>query len=143
MAQNLTALISGLVFALGLGVSGMTQPQKIVGFLDLFGDWQPALIFVMLGAISFHSLMYYFFKHRTSPLLGGDFRMPTLKNVTPRLVIGSAIFGVGWGMAGFCPGPGITSLFSGQSASFQFVGAMLVGMIIFKVTAPLVLGEDG
>jgi uncharacterized membrane protein YedE/YeeE len=138
MSKNITALFMGILFALGLGVSGMTQPQKVVGFLDLFGDWNPALAFVMVGAIALHALVYPLITRRSSPILTDQFHLPTRSDLTGSLLTGAAIFGVGWGLGGFCPGPGITSLASGNVASFVFVGGMITGMYGFKLSRPLI-----
>ena len=133
----LVAFISGLIFSIGLGVSSMTQPQKVIGFLDIFGNWDLSLAFVMLGAILVHSLFYILSKKRTSPVLDHTFQIPSRKDLPPRLFLGSSIFGVGWGIAGYCPGPALVSLFSGQLNSFIFVSFMLLGMIFYKLTKHL------
>ena len=140
--KNITAFIVGFIFALGLGISGMTQPQKVVGFLDIFGHWNPALGMVMVGAILFHGLAFYRIRQLESPLLGGKFQIPTSRDINGRLLIGAGLFGVGWGMAGFCPGPAITSLASGNRESFIFVLAMLLGMGFFRMVQPLFKGNS-
>lgn len=132
MKNSIAALIVGFIFALGLGLSGMTQPQKVIGFLDLFGSWDPSLMFVMIGAIGVHFFTYKLIRRRKTPLLAMDWHVPTKKEVTPALIFGSLIFGVGWGLAGVCPGPAITSLASFESAPLIFVASMLVGMFIFR-----------
>lgn len=98
MKNALASFIVGLIFALGLGVSGMTQPQKVVGFLDLFGQWDPSLIFVMIGAIAVHFLTYRLIRKRNTPLLDTQWHVPTKRELTPSLMIGSVLFGVGWGL---------------------------------------------
>lgn len=128
------SFISGIVFALGLGISGMTQPQKIVGFLDLFGDWDPALAFVMVGAIAVHSVAYLTLKPEKGPALKEGYSIPDKSQITKSLVIGSLLFGIGWGLSGFCPGPGVVSLFSGNTASVNFVVSMIIGMFIYRKT---------
>lgn len=133
MKNGLAALVVGFIFAIGLGLSGMTQPQKVVGFLNLFGDWDPSLIFVMGGAIAVHFVTYRLIRKRTTPLLAPKWQVPTKTEITPALVIGSIIFGVGWGLAGFCPGPAITSLASFELRPLIFVVSMLVGMFLFKL----------
>lgn len=125
----------GFIFAVGLAISGMTQPQKIISFLSP-SDWDPSLLFVMLGAVGVHLLSYPLVKRRHSPLLDTKWHVPTRRDLTPRLILGSAIFGVGWGIAGFCPGPALTSLFSGDLRSIVFVVAMIFGMILFRITEP-------
>lgn len=132
MKNAIAALAVGFVFAIGLGISGMTQPSKVIGFLDLFGHWDPSLVFVMLGAIAVHFLTYKLIRRRTSPLFSMQWHVPTKKDVTPALVIGSTLFGVGWGLGGFCPGPAVTSLASLESRPLIFVISMLVGMYLSK-----------
>lgn len=132
MKNALAALAVGFIFAIGLGLSGMTQPQKVIGFLDLFGNWDPSLIFVMAGAIAVHFVTYRLIRKRQSPLLSTDWHVPTKKEITPALIIGAFIFGVGWALGGYCPGPAITSLASFDKTPFVFVISMLVGMIVFR-----------
>lgn len=132
MKNSLAALVVGFVFAMGLGLSGMTQPQKVIGFLDLFGNWDPSLIFVMAGAIVVHFITYKLIRKRKSPLLSPDWHVPTKKEITPALMLGAFIFGVGWALGGFCPGPAITSLASFDKTPALFVISMLVGMFLFR-----------
>lgn len=134
-ARNAVSLAVGFIFAIGLAVAGMTQPQKIINFLNPWA-WDPSLLFVMLGAIGVHSLTYPLVRKRASPLLDSHWHVPTRKDVSSRLVLGSALFGIGWGLGGFCPGPGVASLASGHFQVFVFVAAMIVGMLIFKKTEP-------
>lgn len=133
MKNGLAALVVGFVFAIGLGISGMTQPQKVVGFLDLFGNWDPSLIFVMVGGIIVHFATYKLIRKRKSPLLSKDWHVPTKKEITPALVIGSLLFGIGWGLGGFCPGPAVTSLASFEPKPYIFVLSMIVGMFLFRL----------
>lgn len=133
MKNAIAALAVGFVFAIGLGISGMTQPAKVVGFLDLFGSWDPSLIFVMVGAILVHFATYKIIRKRNSPLLSMQWHVPTKRDVTPALVVGSLLFGIGWGLGGFCPGPAMTSLASFESRPAIFVVSMLVGMYLFKL----------
>ncbi len=128
----IAALAVGFIFAIGLGISGMTKPSKVIGFLDLFGKWDPSLIFVMAGAIAVHFVTYRVIRKRASPLLVPNWQVPTKTELTPALVIGALLFGAGWGLAGFCPGPAMTSLASLQSKPLIFVISMLVGMYLFK-----------
>jgi len=130
--NSLAALVVGFIFAIGLGVSGMTQPQKVIGFLDVFGAWDPSLIFVMIGAIVLHFLTYKWIRSRKSPLFSSEWQVPTKKEITPPLIVGGILFGIGWGLAGFCPGPAITSLASFEAKPFIFVLSMLVGMFLFQ-----------
>jgi hypothetical protein len=132
MKTAIAALAVGFIFAIGLGISGMTKPSKVVGFLDLFGNWDPSLIFVMAGAIAVHFVTYRVIRKRASPLLVPNWQVPTKTELTPALVIGAVLFGVGWGLGGFCPGPAMTSLASLQSKPLIFVISMLVGMYLFK-----------
>jgi uncharacterized membrane protein YedE/YeeE len=133
MKSAIAALAVGFVFALGLGISGMTQPKKVVGFLDLFGAWDPSLIFVMVGAIIVHLVIYKLIRRRTSPLFSVQWHVPTKKDITPALVVGALLFGVGWGLGGFCPGPAMTSLASLEGKPVIFVMSMLVGMYLFRL----------
>ncbi len=132
MKNAVASLVVGFVFALGLGLSGMTQPQKVVGFLDLFGNWDPSLIFVMIGAIIVHFITYRLIRNRNTPLLSAEWHVPTKKDTTPALTIGSFIFGVGWALAGFCPGPAMTSIASFEIKPILFVLSMIVGMYLFR-----------
>jgi uncharacterized membrane protein YedE/YeeE len=132
MKTKLSALLVGFLFALGLGISGMTQPQKVVGFLDIFGSWDPSLIFVMLGAIAVHFITFKIVRRRTSPLFSPQWHVPTKTEITPALIIGGFIFGAGWGLGGLCPGPALTALASLELRPFLFVGSMLVGMLVFN-----------
>lgn len=132
MNKSLVSFISGLIFSIGLGLSGMLQPTKIVGFLDLFGNWDPSLIFVMAGAIIVHALAYFFIKKKESPLLSPKFFLPSKTKIDRQLLLGAGLFGIGWGISGFCPGPGLVSLASGELASLIFVASMLIGMFAFN-----------
>ncbi len=132
MKNRLAALVVGFIFAIGLGVSGMTQPQKVIGFLDLFGNWDPSLIFVMVGGIIVHFVTYKLIRKRKMPLFSGDWHVPTKKEITPALIMGSVLFGIGWGLGGFCPGPAVTSLASFESGPYIFVVSMLAGMFLFR-----------
>jgi uncharacterized membrane protein YedE/YeeE len=134
--RNGVSFLVGFIFAMGLAISGMTKPEKILRFLNPW-DWDPSLLFVMVGAVGFHVLTYLLVKKRASPLLDTKWHIPHRKDVTARLILGSALFGIGWGLGGFCPGPGLTSLASGDLRAFLFVGAMIAGMILFKKTEHL------
>lgn len=126
----LTVLVAGLIFALGLGISGMTQQTKVIGFLDLRGKWDPSLAFVMIGAIAVHFVASRLVRKRSKPIFGDQFHLPTARDLDARLLGGAALFGVGWGLGGFCPGPGLVSVVSGAPAAFVFVGFMTLGMVI-------------
>ena len=128
----LSALLSGLVFGLGLIVSGMANPAKVLGFLDLAGAWDPSLAFVMGGAILVGFFAFLIAKNRTLSFIGAEMKLPTASAIDSRLLTGNALFGAGWGVAGFCPGPGLVALGMGESKALVFVAAMLVGMVIFS-----------
>lgn len=133
MQHRIAEFFVGLVFGLGLIVSGMTDPGKVTGFLDLAGLWDPSLAFVMGGAILVGVFAFAVAKKRTTSFLGGAMHLPTSRDIDRRLVIGSLIFGVGWGVAGFCPGPAIVSMGAGEPKAVVFVLAMLAGMVLFEV----------
>ena len=128
--RNLIALLSGLVFGLGLIAGGMTDPAKVKGFLDLFGAWDPSLGLVMGGAIAVGVFAFAAAKRRTISWTGERMEIPSITLIDARLVVGGVLFGIGWGIAGFCPGPAIVALGSGLGAAWIFVAAMLVGMLI-------------
>lgn len=121
---------AGLLFALGLGVSGMTKPSKVVGFLDLFGAWDASLAFVMIGAIAVYAVLYRVITKREVSLFDGGFQLPTRKDIDARLVVGAGLFGIGWGLGGYCPGPGLVSAASGALPAIAFALSMAVGMKI-------------
>lgn len=123
------AAVSGLVFGLGLLVSGMTQPSKVIAFLDVTGGWDPSLLFVMASAMGVNALVYWkLVRRRSAPLFEPAFHLPTRRDIDMRLVAGAALFGVGWGLGGLCPGPALVSASGGSHSAIVFVAAMLVGM---------------
>ncbi len=124
----------GLLFGWGLMIAGMTDPAKVLGFLDLAGAWDPSLAFVMGGAIAVGVFAFAAARKRTTSLLGGALHLPTSRDIDWRLVIGALLFGAGWGLAGFCPGPAIVSMAAGQPKALLFVVAMLAGMAIFELS---------
>jgi uncharacterized membrane protein YedE/YeeE len=128
--QPFFALLSGTLFGLGLAISGMVNPAKILAFLDLAGAWDPTLAFVMLGALAVTTPAFRFVLKRSSPWVAASFSVPTRKDLDPRLVLGAALFGVGWGIAGLCPGPALTDLVTGRVEIVAFVAAMLAGMLL-------------
>lgn len=130
MKATAAAAASGALFGVGLAISGMTRPEKVVGFLDLAGAWDASLAFVMLGAILVHSVAYRVARRRVAPLFEARFHLPTRKDVDRKLVFGAAVFGVGWGLGGFCPGPGIVAAASGASPAIAFVAAMTAGILL-------------
>mgnify|MGYP000063305250 CR=1 FL=1 len=132
--MNLVAsFLAGLVFGLGLIVSGMANPVKVLGFLDLAGDWDPSLAFVMGGAIAVGTIAFFVARKRVVSLLGAPMRLPASRDIDRRLVGGNLLFGIGWGIAGFCPGPGLVALGMGEVKALVFVAAMLAGMGIWEL----------
>lgn len=130
MKSLLTSFFSGIIFAIGLGISGMTRPIKVIGFLDFFCEWDASLAFVMLGAIAVYFVAYRLSIQMSSPLLAPDFSLPKRGDLDAKLILGAAIFGAGWGLGGFCTGPALTSLASGALPVFIFVIAMGIGMYV-------------
>lgn len=130
--NNLLALLSGLIFGLGLVISGMANPHKVLGFLDISGAWDPSLALVMLAALSIAIPGYYWTQRRGSSLLGLALQIPPRKAIDRRLLMGAALFGIGWGMSGICPGPGILLLGTGSLQAMLFVLAMLTGISIYR-----------
>jgi len=133
MKYSVTSLLAGLIFGLGLMVSGMANPEKVLGFLDIAGLWDPSLAFVMGGAIIVGLVAFAVARRRTLSFLGFTMKMPANKRIEPRLVIGSMMFGIGWGIAGFCPGPALVALGAGEIKAVVFVASMVAGMMAFEV----------
>jgi uncharacterized membrane protein YedE/YeeE len=133
LMQIIMAFVTGLVFGLGLILSGMTDPSKVIGFLDLAGNWDPSLAFVMGGAVLVSSIAFHFGKGRTKALLGDAMRLPTATRIDRRLVLGGFAFGAGWGLAGYCPGPALASVVQGGTKPLIFVAAMLIGMVLYEL----------
>ena len=127
------AFISGLLFAIGLSVSGMTRPSKVIGFLDFTGQWDPSLALVMSSAIGVNFVAVFWARRARSPVFARSFRVPGKRRVDTSLVAGSAVFGIGWGLAGYCPGPAVTSAPSLAPSTLFFVVSMLAGMIVFAL----------
>ncbi|MFK7902252.1 MAG: DUF6691 family protein [Nitratireductor sp.] len=136
----LFSLICGVIFGLGLLISGMANPLKVQNFLDLFGTWDPSLAFVMGGAICVSAPGYWFIRKRNEPFFASTFEFPTRTDFDKKLIVGASIFGIGWGLGGFCPGPALTaasmSFLGASSNTLIFVGAMLVGVIAKKLLMP-------
>ena len=130
--QKITEFLAGLLFGMGLLLSGMSDPGKVLGFLDLFGTWDPSLALVMGGAILVGIFAFTVAKKRTTNFLGGALHLPKANQIDRRLVIGALLFGAGWGLAGFCPGPSLVSMFSGQPKAAVFVLAMVIGMLLYE-----------
>jgi len=124
------ALASGVLFGVGLALAGMTRPEKVRGFLSFFRDWDPSLAFVMGGAVLVHAVAFRLITRRKSPVFAAKFALPTRRDLDAKLLGGAAVFGVGWGLGGFCPGPGLTSLVGGAAPVAFFVLAMLVGIAV-------------
>lgn len=129
--QRGSEFLVGLLFGIGLLLSGMTDPGKIIGFLDLAGDWDPSLALVMGGAVMVGVFAFAVAKKRTTTLLGDALHLPAASGIDRPLIVGSLMFGVGWGLAGFCPGPALVSLGSGQPKALVLVLAMIAGMVLF------------
>lgn len=130
---RLMALIAGLVFGFGLLLSDMVNPNKVLAFLDLAGDWDPSLALVMVGAIAAALPAFLLAQRRPRSLLGEPMRLPTNRRVDQRLVAGSLLFGIGWGLAGFCPGPALTILLTGRGKVMVFLIFLVLGMTLFEV----------
>ncbi len=135
--QRLTEFLVGLLFGLGLILAGMTDPGKVIGFLDLAGAWDPSLALVMGGAIAVGVGAFAIARQREKSLLGLAMRLPANTIVDKRLVMGSIAFGIGWGLAGFCPGPALVAMAAGHTKALLFVGAMVAGMVLFELAQRL------
>ena len=129
--RTLVALFAGALFGLGLSVSGMMNPAKVIGFLDFAGGWDPTLAFVMGGALLVSIPAFRLILGRQRPILAGGFELPTRSALDARLLGGAALFGVGWGLSGFCPGPAVAALVTGLAPVFAFVAAMMAGMVVY------------
>ncbi len=134
MKQSIVSFIVGVIFALGLVISGMTNPTKVLAFLDLSGKWDPSLAFVMVGAIGVYFLFYRWITKRDTPILEKEFSLPAKKGLDKKLILGAVLFGLGWGIAGFCPGPAIVNLSSLNPSALIFFAAMTLGAGIFQIT---------
>ena len=133
MTRLITALIIGSIFGAGLAIAGMLNPSKVAGFLNIFGDWDPSLAFVMGGGVLVNAIGHRFVMKRKAPVQCATFLMPTSTNIDKPLVIGSAIFGVGWGLAGLCPGPVVASLFLNGQAMLPFFGLLIAGLLVGRI----------
>ena len=131
--QRTVAFAAGVLFAVGLGISGMTIPAKVIGFLDFFGDWDPSLVFVMGGAVAVYFIAFRMVRGAAAPIFADRFRLPSASVIDGRLLAGAALFGVGWGLAGYCPGPAITSVGAASLDAVMFCAAMLAGMALFRI----------
>jgi uncharacterized membrane protein YedE/YeeE len=128
--RALTAGVAGVLFGVGLLVSGMTDPNKVLGFLDVLGAWDPSLVWVMVGAIGVHFMAYRLIRRRSAPLFDDSFRVPTRRDLDAKLLLGAAVFGVGWGLGGYCPGPSLVALASLGSGVMVFVVGLLIGTLV-------------
>lgn len=133
MARLTTAFVAGLVFGLGLVISGMSNPAKVIGFLDVAGGWDPTLLLVMGGALVVTIPGFWLLKRRARPLFAARFELPSRKDLDARLIAGAALFGLGWGIGGFCPGPAITALATARLDVLVFVAAMIAGAVSHKL----------
>lgn len=129
--RNLGAFVAGLIFGIGLLLAGMANPAKVLGFLDLAGAWDPSLALVMVGAIGVALLPFTWARRQSRSLLGAAMQLPQKRELDRRLILGSLVFGIGWGIAGICPGPGVAILLTGHWQALLFVAAMLAGMLLF------------
>lgn len=132
MKTAITSLLVGFLFAIGLGISGMTQPARVVSFLDLFGEWNPSLLFVMIGALAVHTILFRLITKRSSPIFSDKFQIPKRKDVDAKLLVGSALFGIGWGLVGYCPAPAIVATATFTQAPIIFVTSLLIGMLLYR-----------
>ena len=133
MTRSIAAALAGLVFGIGLGVSQMVNPAKVLAFLDIAGDWDPSLAFVMGGAVAVSAIGFHFILRRPRPLLAPEFPAPSGSSIDSRLVGGAAVFGIGWGLVGLCPGPAIASLAYGRAESVTFLAALVLGMALARL----------
>ncbi|HBE21038.1 MAG TPA: YeeE/YedE family protein [Cyanobacteria bacterium UBA11149] len=133
MKENAIALLAGLLFGLGLGLSQMINRDRVLGFLDVSGVWDPTLLFVLGGAVTVTVIAFRFVLRLSQPILVDQFQLPTKKDIDKPLIIGAAIFGIGWGIAGYCPGPGITALVLGIWNPILFMVAFLIGSLTYKL----------
>ena len=129
---NIVAFLSGLIFGIGLILSRMADPAKVLNFLDITGNWDPSLAFVMIGAIAVGLVGFYLARKRPASLLDTPIQLPTATRIDKRLVLGSSLFGTGWGLAGICPGPAIVTLSAGMAPALIFVISMLFGMMLYR-----------
>ena len=135
MIRQILILLSGFIFAIGLGIAEMTRPEKVLGFLDIFGNWDPSLAFVMGGAIVVYAVALQLAKGRSKPAFSKKFRIPTRNDIDARLIIGAALFGIGWGLAGFCPGPALVGAAATLTPALIFVPSMIAGVLIHRAVA--------
>jgi uncharacterized membrane protein YedE/YeeE len=123
---------TGVVFSIGLSVAGMVNPRKVIGYLDFFGEWDPSLMFVMFSGVTVNVALFNLILKRKNPIFAASFSMPTAKDIDKRLMVGSGLFGIGWGLGGVCPGPGLANLFTLNPKALVFCLFMVIGMFLFK-----------
>jgi uncharacterized membrane protein YedE/YeeE len=133
--RYVVSFVCGLLFGAGLALAGMTRPQKVLGFLDVAGHWDPSLLFVLAGAVAIAAVAFHFILRRKSPLLARSFDLPTSTSIDRKLVVGALIFGLGWGLAGYCPGPAIALLAAPDAEAFYFLPALLAGWWLYGFVA--------
>lgn len=136
MGKSIAGLVTGLIFGLGLTISQMVNPEKVLAFLDLFGNWDPSLAFVMGGAVLVTFIGYRLAWTRDKPIFEGRFQVPTSTKIDVPLALGAVLFGVGWGLIGLCPGPALSSILIGGLQSWVFVGSMILGVVVYRFTSP-------
>jgi uncharacterized membrane protein YedE/YeeE len=134
MGKLFSVLAAGLLFGLGLAISGMTHARKVLGFLDITGEWDPSLLLVLGGAVGVSAVAFHLILRRTAPVLEPAFRLPSVKDIDGPLVVGAAIFGIGWGISGYCPGPAIASLAAPNWETWVFIPAVLLGALLHRLT---------
>ncbi len=132
--NKIVSLFCGIIFGIGLVISEMINPAKVLGFLDFFGEWDPSLAFVMIGALVVATPLFHLFKNKEKPIFSSSFSISNKKEIDKKLIIGSILFGAGWGLVGLCPGPAITSIALLNMSSVTFVIAMFVGFYIAKLS---------
>ena len=133
MMNKIFSLLSGIIFGFGLTVSSMTNPAKVIGFLNITDKWDPSLMFVMIGAIVISAPFFYLLRNKSKPLFDLNFETPNITIIDKKLILGASMFGIGWGMVGFCPGPAISSIALLNSFSLLFVGSMIVGFYLSQI----------
>jgi len=138
MTRLITALIIGAIFGIGLAIAGMLNPAKVVGFLDVFGDWDPSLALVMGGGVLVNAIGLRFVLKREAPIQSAEFLLPTASSIDKPLVAGSVIFGIGWGISGLCPGPVVASLLLNSNAMLPFFGMLIAGLLLGRIVMRLV-----
>jgi uncharacterized membrane protein YedE/YeeE len=141
--RTVAALVAGLLFGAGLALSGILDPVRVLGFLDVAGTWEPSLAFVLGGAVTVSAVGTVLARRMKTPVLAGSFDIPTGRRIDARLVLGSALFGIGWGLAGFCPGPAVAALSLLMPKALAFVAAMLAGMWLYRITMPAEAAASG